>query len=217
MMKNKITILFICFLFTPAFADFSNTTPKNVKPLRLNNVPTSTETETETQAQTQTQKKSESGQPGSGLFGEDVANHDSQAPVSYKALKMVGVRGGVIELVGGVSISQDATSITADKAQVFPDPKTNKPVKAIARGNVKIKKKPTPQSPVLNAVAEEMEFFFDTKKAQLRGKPKIWRGKELIEGKVIDLDLVTGQAQIGAVSGVFDPEANKSSPIKKRK
>lgn len=161
--------------------------------------------------------------PQPGLFSEDVTKHNTDSPVSFKADNMKGVKGKVTELIGNVYILQDNTALRSKKATIFPDPVTNRPVKAIAVGNVKVDKKPSPEVPEIHAVAEQIEYFFDTKSAILTGRPKIWRGDEVLTGQIMEMNLVTGEVQIRGVRGVVDPEntntdtKSKATPKKSEK
>lgn len=57
----------------------------------------------------------------------------------------------------------------------------------------------------LRAVASELEYFIRTRKVILKGKPKIWRGRELLQGEVIEVFLDTNEIKVRGARGVMEP------------
>ena len=152
-----------------------------------------------------------------GLFGSDVTHFDSQAPLKIiNADELEGSqRNGFVVLTGHVHLAQADTSIKSDRAHIYFEATTKQAHRAVAKGNVKIQKKPSDNAPSLHATADEIEFFVKTRKAVLRGKPKIWRGDEVMQGQIMELDLNSGQVRVRGVSGLLDPHQS-SPPIPKK-
>lgn len=147
-----------------------------------------------------------SGGAGGGLFGSDVVKHDTQAPISTQGDVLEGsLNKGKMTLTGNVEIRQDDTLMKSDVAEVFSKPGTTSPERALARGNVSILKRPNPRVPELRAVAEELEYFINERRVILKGRPKIWRGKELLQGEVIEVALDTGDIRIRSARSIVDP------------
>jgi lipopolysaccharide transport protein LptA len=141
-----------------------------------------------------------------GLFGSDVVQHNTQAPISTQGDVLEGsLNKGRVFLNGNVEIRQDDTLMKSDVAEIFSKPGTTSPERAVARGNVSIFKRPNPRVPEIRAVAEELEYFVNERRVILKGKPKIWRGKELVQGEVIELALDTGDIRIRSARSVVDP------------
>ena len=51
-----------------------------------------------------------------------------------------------------------------------------------------------------------------SRKVILRGKPKIWRGRELLQGEVIEVFLDTNEIKVRGARGVMDPSSG-ASPV----
>lgn len=155
--------------------------------------------------------------------GDSTFEHDSTAPVNYSAESGSGSRkDGSMELIKNVIITQAQTTMWADKAELFSFPGTTKPRRVLAKGRVKLRKKPNAQGVEMRATADEIEYFADTQKAILRGRPVIQKGKEILRGEQIEVDLVTEAIKVKNPSGIVDPKAentskSKSTEGKKRK
>lgn len=144
---------------------------------------------------------------GGGLFGADAVRHDSNAPIAWQGDELQGsLNKGVLYLKNNVEIRQDDTLMKSDVAELYSKPGTTTPNRAIAKGRVSILKRPSPLVPEIRAVAEEIEYFVQEQKVVLKGKPKIWRGKELLQGEVMELALDTGDIRILSARSVVDPK-----------
>lgn len=152
-----------------------------------------------------------SAQSGGGLMtSNDVFEHDTAAPLTYRAEDGGGSRkDGVLELSKNVVIVQNELTLNANKAELYTVAGSSTPNKVVAKGDVKLEKKGLTPETTINAVAEEIEYFATTRKAVLRGKPKIWKGKEMLRGEVIELDMNTEAIRVKNPSGVVDPKSAK--------
>ncbi|NBO39060.1 hypothetical protein EBU99_10815 [bacterium] len=146
--------------------------------------------------------------------GEDTGlQHNSSAPVAYSAQSLEGsLTQGRILLKGDVQIEQADAVMKADVAELFSPKGATSPNRAVAKGRVSLNKSATPQSAELRAVANELEYFMPIRKVILKGKPKIWRGRELLQGDVIEVFLDTNEIKVRGARGVMDPAAN-ASPV----
>jgi lipopolysaccharide export system protein LptA len=154
---------------------------------------------------------SAAGQGGSG--GSSNSNsgidHNSNAPIAYSAQSLEGsLNQGRVLLKGDVEIEQGDALMKSDVAEIFSAKGTTTPNRALAKGRVSLFKSATAQSAELRAVANELEFFMASRKAVLKGKPKIWRGRELLQGEVIEVFLDTNEIKVRGARGVMDPAAN---------
>lgn len=147
------------------------------------------------------------GGKGSGLFGSDAVKHDANAPIAWQGDDLEGSLGkGILLLKNNVEIRQDDTLMKSDTAELFSKPGTTTPDRAIAKGRVSILKRPNPRVPEIRAVADEIEYFVQERKVILKGQPKIWRGKELLQGEIMELALDTGDIRIRSARSVVDPK-----------
>ena len=141
-----------------------------------------------------------------GILSDDVTKHNNNAPITFNGRVVKGLRtSGQLDLEGDVEIVQADAKLLSDKATIFSVPGGNQMRKAIAQGNVKFTKQPTLTAPPLRAEAEEMEYLVPERKIVMTGKPKVWRGAELIQGKEITLDLDTGEVTIKEARGIVEP------------
>ena len=153
--------------------------------------------------------------PGGGLLSPDVLTHDNSAPIQTVGDELEGsLQKGRTKLRGNVVITQGDAEMKSDEAEIFSAPNTTTPQRAIARGNVRLWKRPNPKVPEIRGVAEEIEYFVLERRVVLKGKPKIWRAQELIQGEVIEMALDTGDIKIRSARSILDP---KSSPDIKKK
>ncbi len=143
-------------------------------------------------------------------MGADVVAHDSNAPISTQGDVLEGsLNKGKLILTGNVEIRQDDTLMKSDTAEVFSKAGTTTPERAVAKGRVSILKRPNPRVPEIRAVADELEYFVEDRRVILKGKPKIWRGKELLQGEVIELALDTGDIRIRSARSILDPRTQQ--------
>lgn len=148
-----------------------------------------------------------------GLNTQDMFQHDTSLPLVYKAEMGGGSRkDGSIELIKNVVIVQGEMTLNADKAELYSDPNSQTPNRVVAKGNVKLVKKGLSSGTGIHAEAEEIEYFANTRKAVLKGKPKIWKGKEMLRGEVIELDIPTEGIRVKNPSGIVDPKAAATKP-----
>ena len=163
------------------------------------------QTENEKQAQKEDSSKNEkkSSRTKSSKAG---LNHNSEATVQVEGDTVQGLRQeGKLILVGNVKIEQDGAVLTSDEATVFAEPNTTQTQRALAKGNVKFRKKATSENPEIRGQSEELEFLVSERTMVLKGKPKLWRGEELIQGRVIEVDLDSGRVKIKGARGVVKP------------
>ena len=152
--------------------------------------------------------QSASGQ-GAAARSPSGIDHNSNAPIAYSAQSLEGsLNQGRIVLKGDVEIEQGDALMKSDVAEIFSNKGSTTPTRAVAKGRVSLFKSATAQSAELRAVANELEFFMSTRKALLKGKPKIWRGRELLQGEVIEVFLDTNEIKVRGARGVMDPAAN---------
>jgi len=161
-------------------------------------------------APTQSQKST-----GGGLFNPDVAKHNTSAPISIQGDEVsASINQGKTSLTGNVVIQQDDTTMKSDVAEIFSKPGTTTPERAVAKGRVSILKRPNPRVPEIRALAEEIEYFIIERRVILKGKPKIWRGKELVQGEVIEMALDTGDIRIRSARSILDPSTQQAPKAK---
>lgn len=144
---------------------------------------------------------------GSGI------DHNTGAPVQYSAQSLEGsLTEGRVLLKGDVEIEQADAVMKSEVAEIFSAKGSTTPNRAVAKGRVSLFKSATAQSAELRAVANELEYFMPARKVVLKGKPKIWRGRELLQGEVIEVFLETNEIKVRGARGVMDPSTG-ASPV----
>jgi lipopolysaccharide transport protein LptA len=152
-----------------------------------------------------------------GILGSDTMRHNTEAPISTQGDELEGsLNTGKMTLNGNVQIRQDDTLMKSDMAEVYTRPGTSTPERAVAKGRVSILKRPGPRVPEIRATADELEYFVQNRIVVLKGKPKIWRGKELLQGEVMELALDTGDIRIRSARSVVDPRSQQEFNSPKR-
>lgn len=135
--------------------------------------------------------------------------HNSAAPVNYSAQSLEGsMLNGRILLKGDVQIKQADAVMKSDVAELFSNRGTTTPQRAIAKGRVTLNKAATATSQELKALAAELEYFIPARKVILKGKPKIWRGTEWLQGEVIEVFLDTNEIKVQGARGIMEPNAS---------
>jgi lipopolysaccharide transport protein LptA len=145
-------------------------------------------------------------------LGTDVLTHDNSAPIQTLGDELEGsLQKGRTRLKGNVVIIQGDAEMKSDEAEIFSLPNSTTPQRAVAKGNVRLLKRPNPKVPEIRGTADEIEYFVMGRRVILKGKPKIWRADELIQGEVIELSLDTGDVKIRSARSILDP---KNAPKK---
>lgn len=149
---------------------------------------------------------------GSGTKQDAGLDHNSAAPVNYSAQSLEGsLTQGRILLKGDVEIQQADAVMKAEVAEIFSAKGSSAPQRAVAKGRVSLFKSATAQSAELRAVANELEYFMSNRRVILKGKPKIWRGRELLQGEVIEVFLETSEIKVRGARGVMEPSSSESA------
>lgn len=154
---------------------------------------------------------------------EGAIEHNTTAPVSYSAQSLEGsLTQGRVLLKGNVEIEQADAIMKSDVAEIFSKKGETTPHRAVANGRVSLFKAANATNQELRAVASELEYFIRTRKVILKGKPKIWRGRELLQGEVIEVFLDTNEIKVRGARGVMEPASGnppatgvQNSPAKK--
>ena len=224
-LKN-LFLFFVIFLTFFAHADFQNDLPSNFPaPTQQNKIqesnlplPTQSKTNLKKKSKAKTASTSETTSVSPNAFGQDIGNHDNNAPVFFSGNHADGSRTtGILNLVGNAIISQDDTTLKSNKAQIFsfpgtlPTPGMNRIQRALATGNVRIVKKATLSAPEIKASGDETEFFVQEKILILKGRAKVWKINEYLNGDIIKVNLNSGDIEVLHPEGTVDPKSANNS------
>jgi lipopolysaccharide transport protein LptA len=117
---------------------------------------------------------------------------------------------GSLSLEEDVVVTQDDIRIEADKAMIFFERTTNEVKEVHAVGSVRFQRvDPESGQPIR---AEGKEAIFDNAKRMvtMKGEPVLYRGEDVVRGKVIYYNLVTGWVKADRVEGVMQPSVKKT-------
>lgn len=135
-----------------------------------------------------------SGKPGIVKFWSESASGDRS----------------VLVLDENVVVTQDDIRLEADKATIYLEQGSKEVKEVHAVGSVKFSRKdPETGDPIR---AEGREAVFNNKKrvVVMKGEPVLYRGKDVVRGKVIYYDLKNGWVKADRVEGVVQPAQSKA-------
>jgi lipopolysaccharide transport protein LptA len=131
--------------------------------------------------------------------------------VKFWSKSLSGFRDqGSLSLEEDVVVTQDDIRIEADKATIFFQKTTNEAKEVHAIGSVRFHRiDPETGQPIR---AEGREAVFDNTKRMvtMRGEPVLYRGEDVVRGKVIYYNLTTGWVKADRVEGVVQPAVKKT-------
>ena len=142
-----------------------------------------------------------------GILSPDLREHDTQAPIQLvNGDSLEGsMKSGLMVLKGNVALKQADTQIWADVCELYSTPGNQQPARVLAKGNVRLQKSPRAAQNQLKAKAEEVDYDVKTGKVLLKGSPKVWRGEEVIQGEIIEVDLNTQGVSVKKASALLSP------------
>lgn len=221
---KKLIVLSSFFLFSKVYADFKNDIPledinntessKNVHNSHQKYAPTNNDKQKQPTASSSKEKMPDKNSTPSPELG----THNSRAPVIFSGQFGEGSRKtGILNLEGNAVIMQDDTTLKSDKAKIYsipgtlPTPGQSRVKRALAIGNVHILKKATPSAPEIKATADQAEFIALDRIIILKGKAKVWRVNEFLNGDTIKINLNSGDIEVQHPEGTFDPKSANST------
>lgn len=135
----------------------------------------------------------------------------SGSMVKFWSKSLSGFRDqGSLSLEEDVVVTQDDVRIEADKATIFFERATNEVKEVHAVGSVRFQRfDPETGQPIR---AEGKEAIFDNAKRMvtMKGEPILYRGEDVVRGKVIYYNLTTGWVKADRVEGVMQPAVKKT-------
>lgn len=217
LLLKKIILIKITFIFIiqNSYADFKNSFSDNIyikkeaKPENLNQSELSIKKQIETE---NNKKKLNPKKTDEGIF-DDFSKHNTTAPIYFQGrMAEFSKKNGILNLIGNVTLIQDNTTLTAEKAELIGKPDSNFATgstsiqKAIATGNVKVLKKGTTATPDINASASLIEFLIPQKIMILKGKAKFFKAQEVINAEYIEINLDSGNIRLQDTHGAVSPK-----------
>jgi lipopolysaccharide transport protein LptA len=113
-----------------------------------------------------------------------------------------------------VVVTQDDIRLEADKATIFFEPKSREVREVHAVGSVRFSRVDPDTGQPIKAEGREAIFSNSKRLITMKGEPVMYRGDDVVRGKVIYYDLKNGWVKADRVEGVVQPATKKTGRSK---
>jgi len=138
-----------------------------------------------------------------------ATKQDKKLPIKWSAKGLSAINNQkTIKLIKDVVVTQGNLRLDSDKATVYLD-EQDEVKKVVATGRVKVVKEAEEKKDKISARGQEAIFYNETQMIVLKGRATLWRGGDVIKGKQISYNLVSGMITVDSVEGVVKPEEKK--------
>ncbi len=147
----------------------------------------------------------------------------SNAPIVIDADRMeASKKDGLVVFTGNVVATQENSTQTADRMEVYLDDKGERVMRIVSTGNVKIV-----TEDCRTGTAKRAEYYDDDQRLMLIGDAKVWQEENVVTGDEIEIFLTEDRSTVrsgsqGRVKSVFYPkreeaqgDATAKTPAKK--
>jgi len=135
--------------------------------------------------------------------------------VKFWSRSLSGFRDqGSVMLEEDVVVTQDDIRLEADKATIFFESKSRDVKEVHAIGSVKFSRIDPDTKQPIRAESHEAVFSNAKRMVTMKGEPVLYRGDDVVRGKVIYYDLNNGWVKADRVEGVVQPATRKTGPLK---
>lgn len=151
--------------------------------------------------------------PAAAKTGDRVAGPRSNAPIVIDADRLEAFKkDGLVVFTGNVIAKQDNSVQTADRMEVYLDDKSERVLRIISTGNVKIV-----TEDCRTGTARRAEYYDDDQRMLLIGDAKVWQEDNVVTGEEIELFLADDRSTVkagpqGRVKSVFYPKRDEEKP-----
>jgi lipopolysaccharide export system protein LptA len=146
----------------------------------------------------------------------------SNAPIVIDADRMEAFKKeGLVVFTGNVIAKQDNSVQSADRMEVYLDDKSERVLRIVSTGNVKIV-----TEDCRTATARRAEYYDDDQKLLLIGEAKVWQEDNVVTGDEVTLFLADDRSTVtagpqGRVKSVFYPKRDEdksagATPVAKK-
>jgi lipopolysaccharide export system protein LptA len=154
--------------------------------------------------------------------GERAAGPRSSAPIVIDADRMEAFKKeGLVVFTGNVVAKQDNSVQSADRMEVYLDDKSERVLRIVSTGNVKIV-----TEDCRTATARRAEYYDDDQKLLLIGEAKVWQEDNVVTGERVVMYLADDRSEVeagpqGRVKSVFYPKRDEdksggAAPVAKK-
>ena len=143
--------------------------------------------------------------------GKSKAKPTKAGVVKFWSKSLSGFRDqGSLMLEEDVVVTQDDIRLEADKATIFFDKGTNDVAEVHAVGAVRFSRIDPETGQPIRAEGKEAVFNNAKRNVVMKGQPVLYRGEDVVRGKVIYYDLTNGWVKADRVEGVVQPAVKKA-------
>lgn len=163
-----------------------------------------------------TPSRQESQEPADPKLNNRVKLKKSKAGVvKFWSKSLSGLRSpGSLMLEEDVVVTQDDIRLEADKATIYFEAKSREVREVHAVGSVKFSRVDPDTGQPIKAEGREAIFSNAKRLITMKGEPVLYRGEDIVRGKVIYYDLKNGWVKADRVEGVVQPATKKTGPSK---
>ena len=134
-----------------------------------------------------------------------------QEMVKFWSKSLSGFRDqGSLSLEEDVVVTQDDVRLEADKATIFFERATDEVKEVHAVGSVRFRRADPETGQMIRAEGKEAIFDNAKRMITMKGEPVLYRGDDVVRGKVIYYNLTNGWVKADRVEGVVQPAAKKA-------
>jgi lipopolysaccharide transport protein LptA len=143
--------------------------------------------------------------------GKSKAKPAKAGVVKFWSKSLSGFRDqGSLILEEDVVVTQDDVRLEADKATIFFEKGSNDVSEVHAVGAVKFSRTDPDTGQPIRAEGKEAVFNNSKRNVVMKGQPVLYRGEDVVRGKVIYYDLTNGWVKADRVEGVVQPAIKKA-------
>jgi lipopolysaccharide export system protein LptA len=148
--------------------------------------------------------------PAPAKSGDKSAGPRSNAPIVIDADRMEAFKKeGLVVFTGNVVAKQENSVQNADRMEVYLDDKSERVLRIISTGNVKIV-----TEDCRTGTAKRVEYYDDDQKLLLIGDAKVWQEDNVVTGERIVMYLADDRSEVeagpqGRVKSVFYPKRDE--------
>jgi lipopolysaccharide transport protein LptA len=129
---------------------------------------------------------------------------NSKQPVKFTSVGLTASgNNGNLKLKKDVRVTQGRLNLFSDEAEIYLEDETREVEKVMVEGNVSINNNAEIQSESIKAKSDSAIFYASDQLIILKGNARLWRGSDLMRGKIIRYQLKTGWIEVEQVQGVM--------------
>ena len=207
--SGHLTALILVLMSGPVFAELAEDADELKEP--ITKIPATGLQQTDDGKPRPSPQTSQAVQRPQKSVGKSKAKPTKAGVVKFWSKSLSGFRDqGSLMLEEDVVVTQDDIRLEADKATIFFDKGTNDVAEVHAVGAVRFSRIDPETGQPIRAEGKEAVFNNAKRNVVMKGQPVLYRGEDVVRGKVIYYDLTNGWVKADRVEGVVQPAVKKA-------